>query len=25
LYFVLIVIAFMGYLDWKKTYREQSN
>lgn len=23
LYFVLIILAFMGYLDWKKTYREQ--
>ncbi|WP_131537551.1 nicotinamide riboside transporter PnuC [Pedobacter nototheniae] len=25
LYFVLILIAFNGYLDWRKTYREQSN
>ena len=23
LYIVLIIIAFIGYLDWKKTYREQ--
>jgi nicotinamide mononucleotide transporter len=23
LYFVLIILAFIGYLDWKKTYREQ--
>lgn len=23
LYFVLIILAFTGYLDWKKTYREQ--
>jgi nicotinamide mononucleotide transporter len=23
LYIVLTIIAFMGYLDWKKTYREQ--
>jgi nicotinamide mononucleotide transporter len=23
LYFVLIIIAYKGYLDWKKTYREQ--
>ncbi len=25
LYMVLIIIAFKGYLDWKKTYREQTN
>jgi len=25
LYFVLIIIAFNGYLDWRKTYREQIN
>ena len=25
LYLVLIVIAFKGYLDWRKTYREQIN
>jgi len=25
LYLVLVVIAYMGYLDWKKTYREQIN
>jgi nicotinamide mononucleotide transporter len=25
LYFVLIILAFIGYLDWKKTYREQTN
>jgi len=25
LYVVLIIIAFKGYLDWKKTYREQTN
>jgi len=25
LYIVLIVIAFKGYLDWRKTYREQIN
>jgi len=24
LYVVLIIIAFKGYLDWKKTYREQT-
>lgn len=23
LYFVLIIIAYKGYLDWRKTYREQ--
>jgi len=23
LYFVFIILAFIGYLDWKKTYREQ--
>ena len=23
LYFILIILAFKGYLDWKKTYREQ--
>jgi len=25
LYFVLIILAFIGYLDWRKTYREQTN
>jgi len=25
LYVVLIIIAFKGYLDWRKTYREQIN
>ena len=25
LYFVLIAIAYKGYLDWRKTYREQLN
>ncbi|WP_316830530.1 nicotinamide riboside transporter PnuC [Pedobacter aquatilis] len=25
LYFILIVIAYKGYIDWKKTYREQTN
>jgi nicotinamide mononucleotide transporter len=25
LYFVLIILAFIGYRDWKKTYREQTN
>jgi len=25
LYFVLIAIAYRGYLDWRKTYREQNN
>lgn len=25
LYFVLIAIAYKGYLDWRKTYREQVN
>ncbi len=25
LYFVLIILAFIGYLDWRKTYREQSH
>ncbi|WP_316837447.1 nicotinamide riboside transporter PnuC [Pedobacter nutrimenti] len=25
LYFVLIILAIIGYLDWRKTYREQIN
>jgi nicotinamide mononucleotide transporter len=24
LYFVLIILAFIGYLDWRRTYREQT-